>query len=183
MEELTKLLDQVAGVVWGPPMLILLVGTHVYLTFRLRFIQRYLGQAIRISLQRESEGEGDVSQFGALTTALAATIGTVTSSASRPPVTSSGPVRPLDGDRRLRDRDQYAEALLLGEIPGDHRRRHVAGGPMYVLERGMRPAARSRLRGAHGGLRVRNQEYRPAARSRPSSATRSASPLGSQAGS
>ena len=76
MEDLTKQLEAIASIVWGPPMLILLVGTHVYLTFRLRFIQRYLGKAIRLSLQREAEGEGDVSQFGALTTALAATIGT-----------------------------------------------------------------------------------------------------------
>ena len=60
----------------GPSLLILLFGTHVYLTIRLRFIQRYLGKAIRLSFQRSDEGEGDVSQFGALTTALAATIGT-----------------------------------------------------------------------------------------------------------
>ena len=55
MEELTKQLEYVAGLVWGPPMLILLVGTHIYLTFRLRFIQRYIPKAIRISLQRGSE--------------------------------------------------------------------------------------------------------------------------------
>ena len=48
----------------------------MFLTVRLRFIQRYIGKAIRISLQRSREGEGDVIQFGALTTALAATIGT-----------------------------------------------------------------------------------------------------------
>ena len=53
-------------------MLALLVGTHLFLTFRLRFIQRYLGTAIRISLMRSREGEGDISQFGALSTALAA---------------------------------------------------------------------------------------------------------------
>src|SRR3990172_8707133 len=76
MEELEKLLSEMGNLVWGYPMLALLVGTHVFLTFRLRFIQRYIGKAIRISLQRSSEGKGDVSQFGALTTALAATIGT-----------------------------------------------------------------------------------------------------------
>ncbi len=69
-------LQSISDWVWGPPLLILLFGTHLFLTFRLRFIQRYLPQAIRLSFSRGKEGAGDVSQFGALTTALAATIGT-----------------------------------------------------------------------------------------------------------
>src|SRR3972149_10188328 len=76
MESLERILGQAAAFVWGPPLLVLLVGTHVFLTIRLRFIQRFLGRAIRLSFQRAPEGEGDVSQFGALMTALAATIGT-----------------------------------------------------------------------------------------------------------
>ncbi len=76
MQDLETLLGRVSDLVWGPPMLVLLVGTHLFLTVRLRFVQRYLGRAIRISLERSPEGEGDVSQFGALATALAATIGT-----------------------------------------------------------------------------------------------------------
>jgi AGCS family alanine or glycine:cation symporter len=76
MEWLEKVLSQASDFVWGPPLLILLFGTHLYLTVRLRFIQRYLGKAIRLSFQRHAEGEGDVSHFGALMTALAATIGT-----------------------------------------------------------------------------------------------------------
>src|SRR5262245_43852660 len=72
-------------------MLILLVGTHLYLTVRLRFIQRYMGRAIRISLERGAEGEGDVSQFGALTTALAATIGTGNIVGVATAVASGGP--------------------------------------------------------------------------------------------
>ncbi len=76
MLQIEKLLSQASDIVWGPPLLILLFGTHLYLTFRLRFIQRYIGQAIRLSFQRKTEGAGDVSHFGALTTALAATIGT-----------------------------------------------------------------------------------------------------------
>src|SRR5436189_61802 len=76
MQEFEKFVGQLSDFVWGPPLLILLLGTHVFLTFRLRFIQRYLGKAIKLSVQRSHEGQGDVSQFGALTTALAATIGT-----------------------------------------------------------------------------------------------------------
>ena len=76
MQSVEAFLARASDFVWGPPLLILLFGTHLFLTFRLRFIQRYLPQAIRLSFSREKEGEGDVSQFGALTTALAATIGT-----------------------------------------------------------------------------------------------------------
>ena len=76
MERLEQILDSLSNLVWGWPLLVLLVGTHLYLTVRLRVIQRYLGTAIRLSFSRTAEGEGDVSHFGALTTALAATIGT-----------------------------------------------------------------------------------------------------------
>src|SRR5206468_3415750 len=69
---LEQVLDSLSNFVWGWPLLVLLVGTHLYLTVRLRFIQRYLGTAIRLSFSRTAEGEGDVSHFGALTTALAA---------------------------------------------------------------------------------------------------------------
>ena len=76
MEALDQVLKAASDFVWGPPLLILLLGTHIYLTIRLRFIQRYTGKAIKLSLERSQEGKGDISQFGALTTALAATIGT-----------------------------------------------------------------------------------------------------------
>ena len=140
MEDLTKLLDQIAGYVWGPPMLILLVGTHVYLTFRLRFIQRYMGRAIRISLQRESEGEGDVSQFGALTTALAATIGTGNIVGVATAVASGGPGAVLwmwlTGVFGIATK--YAEALLSVKYRVTAANGTMAGGPMYVLERGLK---------------------------------------------
>ncbi len=140
MEDLTKLLDQIAGIVWGPPMLILLVGTHVYLTFRLRFIQRYMGRAIRISLQRESEGEGDVSQFGALTTALAATIGTGNIVGVATAVAAGGPGAVLwmwlTGVFGIATK--YAESLLSVKYRVKAADGTMAGGPMYVLERGMK---------------------------------------------
>ena len=49
MQEFEKLIGQLSDFVWGPPMLILLVGTHIFLTFRLKIIQRYLGTAIKLS--------------------------------------------------------------------------------------------------------------------------------------
>jgi AGCS family alanine or glycine:cation symporter len=140
MEDLTKLLDQVAGFVWGPPMLILLVGTHVYLTFRLRFIQRYMPKAIRLSLERGAEGEGDVSQFGALTTALAATIGTGNIVGVATAVASGGPGAVLwmwlTGVFGIATK--YAEALLSVKYRVTAANGTMAGGPMYVLERGLR---------------------------------------------
>ena len=139
MQELEALLQSVSDVVWGPPMLILLVGTHIFLTFRLRFIQRYIRKAIRLSLQRENEGAGDVSQFGALTTALAATIGTGNIVGVATAIAPGGPGAVLwmwlTGVFGIATK--YAEALLSVKYrittPGGL----MAGGPMYVLERGM----------------------------------------------
>ena len=68
-------INQINDFVWGPFLLVLLFGTHVYLTIRLKFIQRFIGLGIKLSVSKEG-GKGDISQFAALTTALAATIGT-----------------------------------------------------------------------------------------------------------
>ena len=76
MQEFHDWINWLNGYLWGPPMLVLLFGTHLFLTFRLRFIQKHTWTAIKLSVSKDAGGEGDVSQFGALTTALAATIGT-----------------------------------------------------------------------------------------------------------
>ena len=76
IETFNAFVTKINGFVWGPVMLILLVGTHVYLTFRTRIIQRKTITAIKLSVTPDSEASGDVSGFGALATALAATIGT-----------------------------------------------------------------------------------------------------------
>ena len=76
MKELNELLGAISGFLWGWPMIILLLGTHLFLTVRLRFPQRHIFKAIRLSVQKDEGADGDVSQFGALVTALAATIGT-----------------------------------------------------------------------------------------------------------
>lgn len=139
MESLEQLVASAADFVWGYPLLILLVGTHVFLTFRLRFIQRFIGKAIKISLQRTREGEGDVSQFGALTTALAATIGTGNIVGVATAVASGGPGAVLwmwlTGVFGIATK--YAEALLAVKYRVKMGNGLMAGGPMYVLERGM----------------------------------------------
>jgi AGCS family alanine or glycine:cation symporter len=139
MDSIEKILDQVSAIIWGPPLLILLFGTHIFLTIRLRVIQRYLWTAIKISFQRSSEGEGDVSQFGALTTALAATIGTGNIVGVATAVAAGGPGAVLwmwlTGVFGIATK--YAEALLSVKYRVTTQDGLMAGGPMYVLERGM----------------------------------------------
>jgi AGCS family alanine or glycine:cation symporter len=140
MQEFEKFIGQLADFVWGPPLLILLLGTHIFLTFRLRFIQRYIGKAIKISVQRSREGEGDVSQFGALTTALAATIGTGNIVGVATAVAAGGPGAVLwmwlTGVFGIATK--YSEALLSVKYRIKTKQGLMAGGPMYVLERGMK---------------------------------------------
>ena len=71
-----EILNQIDAFVWGPAMIVLLLGSHLFLTVRTGFIQRKLPAAIKMSISKESDAEGDISQFGALVTALAATVGT-----------------------------------------------------------------------------------------------------------
>ena len=77
LDAINSVVNAINGVVWGWPMIILLFGTHIFLTIRTGFIQRYtISKGIKLSVTRDPEAEGEVSNFGALTTALAATIGT-----------------------------------------------------------------------------------------------------------
>ncbi len=139
MQNLEQLFSKISDWVWGPPLLILLMGTHLFLTFRLKFIQRYLGKAIKLSVKRSQEGEGDVSQFGALTTALAATIGTGNIVGVATAVAAGGPGAVLwmwlTGIFGIATK--YAEALLSVKFRIRTPSGLFAGGPMYVLERGM----------------------------------------------
>ncbi|MCG0278455.1 MAG: sodium:alanine symporter family protein [Thermanaeromonas sp.] len=128
-----------SDIVWGPPMLILLVGTHIFLTFRLG-VQRYLGKAIKLSFTRTREGVGDISHFGALMTALAATIGTGNIVGVATAVAAGGPgaifwlwVTGIFGIAT-----KYSEALLAVKYRITNERGEMAGGPMYVLEQGLR---------------------------------------------
>jgi AGCS family alanine or glycine:cation symporter len=140
VQEFEKLIGQLSDFVWGPPLLILLLGTHIFLTFRLRFIQRYLGKAIKLSVQRSHEGSGDISQFGALTTALAATIGTGNIVGVATAIAAGGPGAVLwmwlTGVFGIATK--YSEALLSVKYRIKTKDGLMAGGPMYVLERGMK---------------------------------------------
>lgn len=139
MAQLEQLLARISDIIWGYPLLILLFGTHIFLTFRLKFIQRFIGKAIKISIQRDKEGTGDVSQFGALTTALAATIGTGNIVGVATAIAAGGPGAVLwmwlTGVFGIATK--YSEALLSVKYRIQTESGLMAGGPMYVLERGL----------------------------------------------
>jgi AGCS family alanine or glycine:cation symporter len=140
MQTVETLLTQISDVLWGYPLIILLFGTHLYLTFRLRFIQRFIGKAIKISLRSDKEGKGDISQFGALTTALAATIGTGNIVGVSTAVAAGGPGAVLwmwlTGVFGIATK--YSEALLSVKYRVKMADGSMAGGPMYVLEHGLK---------------------------------------------
>lgn len=128
-----------AGWVWGVPLIALLFGTHLFLTFRFGFMQRHVLKGIRLSLKRTPEGEGDVSQFAALMTALAATIGTGNIIGVAGAVAAGGPGAVLwmwlTGVFGIATK--YGEAVLAVKYRIRQPDGTFAGGPMYVLERGL----------------------------------------------
>ena len=139
MENINYFFQQLSSVLWGWPMIILLLGTHIFLTFRLRIPQRKLLTGIRLSVQKDKGAKGDVSQFGALATALAATIGTGNIVGVATAVALGGPGAVLwcwlTGIFGMATK--YAEGLLAVKyrVRGEDGRTY--GGPMYALERGL----------------------------------------------
>jgi AGCS family alanine or glycine:cation symporter len=125
---------------WGWPLIILLVGTHIFLTIRLRFPQRYVFKAIRMSFKRDKNSAGDVSQFGALTTSLAATIGTGNIIGVATAVSLGGPGAVLwcwlTGVLGIATK--YSEGLLAIKYRVKTAKGTMLGGPMYALERGVK---------------------------------------------
>lgn len=71
-----QILTKAVAIVWGTPLLILLFGTHIFFTFRLGFIQKYIFKAIKLTFKKSANLEGEISPFGALSTSIAATVGT-----------------------------------------------------------------------------------------------------------
>ena len=132
-------MSEISSLLWGWPMIILLLGTHVFLTIRLRFPQRHILKAIRLSIIPDKGSKGDVSQFGALATALAATIGTGNIVGVATAVALGGPGAVLwcwlTG--LLGISTKYAEGLLAVKYRIKTRDGRMLGGPMYALERGL----------------------------------------------
>lgn len=138
-ESFNSFIQAFSDILWGWPMVILLLGTHLFLTVRLKFPQRKLLKAIRLSITKDKSASGDVSQFGALATALAATIGTGNIIGVGTAIALGGPGAVfwcwLTGVFGVATK--YAEGLLAVKYRERTPDGNMLGGPMYALEKGL----------------------------------------------
>ena len=139
MQQFNDFFASVSSFLWGWPMMILLLGTHIFMTIRLRCPQRKLFTAIRLSIKRDKDASGDVSQFGALATALAATIGTGNIIGVATAIALGGPGAVfwcwITGVFGIATK--YAEGLLAIKYRVQTPTGKMLGGPMYALEKGL----------------------------------------------
>ncbi|MGX7596510.1 alanine/glycine:cation symporter family protein [Planococcus plakortidis] len=143
MEALTEFLGTVSGYVWGPPLLILLVGTGIFLTVRLGILQlRLLPYALKLTFSKnpDSESQGDISHFQALSTAMAATVGTgnIVGVATAVILGGPGAVFWMWFSAFFGMATKYGEAVLAVKYRIVDAKGQMAGGPMYYLEHGLK---------------------------------------------
>lgn len=142
MSSLLHILNMVSGFVWGWPLMILLIGTGTWFTIRLRGLQfRLLPHALWLAFikRREKTGEGDISHFQALMTAMAATVGTgnIVGVATAIALGGPGAVFWLWLTGLVGMVTKYAEALLAVKYRTINDKGKMAGGPMYYIEQGL----------------------------------------------
>ncbi len=134
------ILNEIDSFVWGPPLLVLLVGTGIWLTIRLKLIQIFkLGEALKLIFSAKNDGSGDVNSFKALCTALAATVGTGNIVGVATAVKAGGPgalfwmwIAAFFGMAT-----KYAECLLAVKYRTVDANGNISGGPMYYIENGL----------------------------------------------
>ena len=140
MEKFSQLVTWVDGKVWGWGMILLLLGTHLFMTVRTGFIQRKtITKGIKLSVSKEPDADGEVSQFGALATALASTIGTGNIIGMGTAVALGGPGAVLwcwlTGVFGIATK--YSESLIAVKYRVKTEDGRMQGGAMYALERGL----------------------------------------------
>lgn len=140
MEKFSQLVTWVDGKVWGWGMILLLLGTHLFMTVRTGFIQRKtITKGIKLSVSKEPDADGEVSQFGALATALASTIGTGNIIGVGTAVALGGPGAVLwcwlTGVFGIATK--YSESLIAVKYRVKTEDGRMQGGAMYALERGL----------------------------------------------
>lgn len=145
MKELSNVISAIDDFVWGPVMLVLLVGTGIYLTFRMRFLTwRNLGYALKRTLSKEartkSRGEGDVSPFSALTTEFAATIGTGNIVGVATAMVSGGPgaLVWMWISAAFGLTSKFSECMLAIKYREVNEKGEMSGGPMYTMKKGIK---------------------------------------------
>lgn len=137
METISKIVKSIDDIVWGVPMIIILFGTHLFMTFKTGFIQRKVFKGIKLSITKDPDSPGDVSQFQALTTALASTIGTGNIIGVGTAIYLGGPGAVLwcwlTGVFGIATK--YAESLIAVKYRVKTKEGKMLGGAMYALER------------------------------------------------
>lgn len=139
-DKFNEILGLIDGCVWGIPLILLIILTGIYLTIRVKGLQiRHLGKALKFMVKNEEGGEGEVSSFGALCTALSATIGTGNIVGVATAIAAGGPgalfwmiVAAFFGMAT-----KYTEGFLAIKYRTIDKDGHVLGGPFYYIERGM----------------------------------------------
>ena len=136
---MAEIIGKLDGFLWGWPLIILLFGTHIFMTVRTGFIQKDIFKAIRMSVTRDEGTEGDVSQFGALTTALSSTIGTGNIVGVGTAIALGGPGAVLwmwlTGVFGMATK--YAETIIAVKYRVKSENGTMIGGAMYALDRGL----------------------------------------------
>ena len=137
---MAALISKLDSFLWGWPLIILLFGTHIFMTIRTGFIQKDIFKAIKLSVTRDPDAEGDVSQFGALTTALSSTIGTGNIIGVGTAIAMGGPGSVLwmwlTGIFGIATK--YAETLIAIKYRVKSENGTMIGGAMYALDRGLK---------------------------------------------
>ena len=140
MEKFSQLVTWVDGKVWGWGMILLLLGTHLFMTVRTGFIQRKtITKGIKLSVSKEPDADGEVSQFGALATALASTIGTgnIIGVGTAVALGGSGAVLWCWLTGVFGIATKYSESLIAVKYRVKTEDGRMQGGAMYALERGL----------------------------------------------
>lgn len=140
MDALNDILNKVDGYVWGIPLIVLILAVGLILSIRTGFVQvRHLPKALKYMLQDEEDGEGDVTSFGALCTALSATIGTGNIVGVATAIAAGGPgaLFWMEFAAFLGMATKYAEGLLAVKYREIDSNGNVLGGPFYYIEKGM----------------------------------------------
>ncbi len=140
MQAVVKFINDLDDAIWGLPMIVLLFGTHLFMTLRTGFIQRKTFTGIKLSVTKDPDSPGEVSQFQALTTALASTIGTGNIVGVGTAVYLGGPGAILwcwlTGVFGIATK--YAESLIAVKYRVQTKDGRMQGGAMYALERGLK---------------------------------------------
>ena len=140
LSTISDIINNIDGFLWGWFMIILLLGTHIFITIRTKFVQRKTLKAIKLSVAQDADTDGDISPFQSLATALASTIGTGNIVGVGTAIALGGPGAVfwcwITGVFGIATK--YAESLLAVKYRVRSKDGRMLGGAMYVLERGLK---------------------------------------------